>query len=45
MIENSYGLKIVCTLASGFTSVEMKEKYYYIYEDLRNCLLYYDLIG
>lgn len=45
MIENSYSLIIICTLASSFTSVEMKEKYYYIYEDLRNYLLYYDLIG
>jgi hypothetical protein len=43
MIENSYSLRIVCTLAR-VSSVEMKEKYYYIYEDLRNCLIYYLLI-
>jgi hypothetical protein len=44
MIENSFILKIVCALASSFSSAETNENYYYIIEAGKLPVLHCDLI-
>jgi hypothetical protein len=44
MIENSFILKIICALVSGFSSAQNNENYYYIIEAGKLPVLHYDLI-